>query len=158
MSLLWCKRRVYMDRTNMQYLVSIPLQDFKDDKTSVSSAYDCRCHTSTSSPPPRPLHSPLTSPESLKTVVLPVLHAAGVAFHLREFVHVREAKQRFKKKKEISNHNASCLRFKRLHGSNHVAVFPCPSPVFFNHHSTPNSQISSILADFKTNPPKKADS
>lgn len=59
-----------------------------DDKTSVCSAFDCKCHMST--PPPH------TSPVSLKTVVLPV-HAAGVVFHFHKFIHVyqREAKQRF---------------------------------------------------------------
>lgn len=53
-------------------------------------AFDCGCHTST--------HPPHTSPVSLKTVVLPVLHAAGVMFHFHKFIHVfqkRDAKQWF---------------------------------------------------------------
>lgn len=60
-----------------------------NNKTSVSFAFDCICHMST--PPP------LTSPVSLKTVVLPVLHAAGVMFHFHKFIRVfqREAKQWF---------------------------------------------------------------
>lgn len=59
-----------------------------DNKTSASTPFDCCCHMST--PPPH------TSPVSLKTVVLPVLHAAGVMFHF-QFIHVfqKEAKQQF---------------------------------------------------------------
>lgn len=71
----------------MQYLCKYFIKG-NDNKTSVSFAFDCGCHMST--PPP------LTSPVSLKTVVLPVLHAAAM-FHLHKFIHVfqREAKQWF---------------------------------------------------------------
>lgn len=55
------------------------------NKTSVSFAFDCRCHMSI--PPP------LTS---LKTAVLPVLHAAVSGFTSSTLVMcVREAKQQF---------------------------------------------------------------
>ncbi len=72
----------------MQYLFKYSVKG-NNNKTSVTFAFDCMCHMST--PPP------LTSPVSLKTVVLPVLHAAGVMFHFHKFIRVfqREAKQWF---------------------------------------------------------------
>lgn len=84
--LKWFDLRIYGQNKN-----AVPCKysvKGNDNKTSVSFAF--RCHMSTS--------PQLTSLVSLKTVVLPVLHAAGVMFHFHTFIHVfrREAKQWFR--------------------------------------------------------------